>query len=217
MSHLRLLLDVDAVCKLAHWRVLPKVADWLGVTWSECATLSSLRFRASKAITHPDGRLFKDAQVAKEASAIISQMSPMPAPEVSELAPFEDVSGIDSGEAVLLANMSTRPGCTLLTGDKRAIRALGPMALPLQERLAGRVHIIEQAVHAALDREGLDWLRTNVCPWRDLDKAVANVMGSRCDLAEGAVREGLLSYTMEMRNACCPSLISAHPPPSISA
>lgn len=213
MSHLRLLLDVDAVCKLAHWRVLPLVADWLDVKWSECATLSSLRFRASKAITQPDGKLFKDRLIAQEVCTIIDQMSPMPAPGASELAPFEEVAGIDPGEAVLLANMSMQKDCTLLTGDKRALRALGPLALPLRERLAGRVHIIEQAVHAALDREGLDWLRANVCPWREMDKAMANVMGSRCDLADSVVREGLMSYTMEMRNACSPSLISGHPPP----
>jgi len=60
-----------------------------------------------------------------------------------------------------------------------------------------------------LDAFGIDELRARVCTWKDVDKAVAIVMGSRCDQAEASVREGLTCYLGELHALCQPSLIRA--------
>lgn len=53
-----LFIDADALAKLAHWQILPILPTITGMTWNRMATISSLKHRAHRASTKPDGRLF---------------------------------------------------------------------------------------------------------------------------------------------------------------
>jgi hypothetical protein len=207
---MQLLIDVDALCKLAHWRLLAELPGLSGFPLKECASLSSARHRANRALTKPDGKTFRDVAAAQEAVNAIDQMRGVIKIDPTAMSVFEDVAGIDAGEAVLLTALDTNPGARLLTGDKRALRALAELPLEVRQRYAGKIILVECVLLAALNAFGLEWLRERVCPWKEIDKSTIVIMGSRCDLADARVREGIASYIREMVELCDPSLVSEH-------
>ncbi|TFZ02985.1 hypothetical protein EZ313_17330 [Ramlibacter henchirensis] len=202
---MRLAIDIDAAAKLAHWGLLPHIPALLNTDWKGCITLTSLRFRAQKALQKPDGRVFHCTEAAQVALDLCASVG-LP-PDVTLLTELQDVQGIDAGEAVLLSAMHMDRDLCLLTGDKRALRALSAAAPELRGVFAGRVVTVEQVLGAALNRFGLLWLRQNVCPYRHIDKAILIIMGSRCDAGEPSVREAIDAYVMEVRALCDPSLL----------
>jgi hypothetical protein len=202
-----LLVDVDALAKSAHWQLLPEIPECLAVPLAECATLTSARFRAQRALTKPDGKPFHNVEAAQAALDAIAKMLPAVAPDGACLPYLQKVAGIDAGEAVLLssiANSDTR----LLTGDKRALKALANLQPDQRAPFEGRIILIEQLIQQALKRHGLPWLRERICPHLQIDNAMANIMGSRCDAGLESVQEGLASYIGEIERSASPSLIA---------
>lgn len=202
-----LLVDVDAMCKLAHWSLLELLPAVTGVEPSACSTLTSTKFRAIKSLERVDGKVFHSTEAAQAVVHAVGQYSELPQPNPQLLSQFQDVAGIDSGEAVMLARLIEDPGAIFLTGDKRALRAVAAMDEQVRTVIAGRVLPVECVIKCVLDMYGLEELRARVCAWKKVDKAVAIVMGSRCDQGEASVREGLASYLRELHDLCLPSLI----------
>lgn len=200
----RLLIDVDALVKLAHWRMVLELPGLTQIALADCATISSLRHRAQT----PKKPLF----VADHAPGLVieamDQMAALPAPDPAVLAVLQDVPAIDPGEALLFAALHATPDSQLLTGDKRALKALSELPHHVRDPFAGRILVVERVLERALDQHGLEWLRAHVCEWRSIDKAAGFIMGGRCDAAEAAVREGLASYISELAQLCDPSLLA---------
>lgn len=120
-----LLVDVDAIGKLAHWNILPLLPEILGCPWSEIGTVSSLIYRAKRAITKPDGKVFHTSAAAEIAVEAITHMATdLGKPSAHVLEAMSASNHIDAGEAVLLATIADQPNGAFLTGDKRALRAL---------------------------------------------------------------------------------------------
>lgn len=202
-----LLIDVDAMCKLAHWNLLELLPEITGIEASACSTLESTRYRALKSLKKPDGKVFHCEEAAEAVIAAVDGFRELPQPDPSLLTRFQDVAGIDSGEAVMLARLIEDPDTLFLTGDKRALRSVAAMEASVRSIIAARVVPVECVIKCVLDLYGLDELRVRVCAWKSVDKAIAIVMGSRCDLAEAPVREGLTAYLAELQQLCEPSLI----------
>ncbi|CAN7760712.1 hypothetical protein LJR039_007092 [Pseudorhodoferax sp. LjRoot39] len=202
-----LLVDVDAMCKLAHWRLLELLPAITGVEPHACSTLVSTRFRALKSVVKPDGKVFRCGNAAQAVLDALEAFGELPQADAPLLAQFQDVVGIDAGEAVMLARLIEDPQAMFLTGDKRALRAVAAMDQAVRDAIAARVVPVECVITCVLDMYGIEELRARVCPWKDVDKAVAIVMGSRCDSSEASVREGLASYVGELHGMCQPSLI----------
>lgn len=198
-------IDVDAMCKLAHWRILPLLSELTGYAWENMGTLASLKFRALRAIEKPDGRLFHCKEAALLVVACMEEMSPLSPPDPERLGLFQSVAQIDTGEAVLFALTMVDPNGCLLTGDKRSLRAVA--GLDIADELVGRVLIIEQILLKALQTMGRDWILENVCPFREMDKAIGFILGSQCDSAQGAIEEGVASYLREVDQYHNPSLL----------
>lgn len=203
-----LLVDVDAIAKLAHWGLLEDLPSLTGESWDTISTIGSLRYRAQRASSNPDGKLFRCTGAALAVLAAIGRMSDLPEVSADDLSIFQDISGIDVGEAILLATLGNDPQRRLLTGDKRALRSLSEQAVGTRTGFAQRIIVIEQVVLCALDVLGIEELRERICRIRGLDKAIDISMGSRCDASEEAVRTGLRSYIIEMRELCAPSLLA---------
>ncbi len=207
-----LFIDADALSKLAHWSILPLLPELAAIPWSDMATVSSIKFRAQKAATAPDGKLFRCAKAAARSVDAIRQMAVLGAPDASLLATFADMPEIDPGEATLLALVTSSPEHRLLTGDKRALRRLAQLSD--RTRWSGRIFTVEQVLAYCLHLKGREWLLQVACPFRELDKAVANCLGSRCDASASAIREGLTSYIGEINGLCSPSLLGECQEPS---
>lgn len=201
-----LLVDADALAKLSHWNLLDDVEVATGRRWSDASTFSSLRVRAVKAVDRPDGKLFRSSEAAQRASRVLEQMRPLPLVQDSLIAWAERATGIDPGEAQLFS-VAMNSDALVLTGDKRALRTVSALSEAVWRPLCGKVMIVEQVVSVALQQRGLFDLRARICPDREIDRAIAFVMGSNCDASEDSVSEGLRSYVSEIRNLTDPSLL----------
>jgi len=202
-----LFIDVDAACKLAHWNILPLLPELTGIPWSEMATVSSLKYRAQQAANKPDGKLFQSIEAAKTVVFAVEAMSPAGTPDPEMLALLSAIPQIDPGEAVLLALLARDTANKLLTGDKRAIRALAANAAA--KHFEGRLICIEQILDNALRLNGRDWFLANVCPNRSIDKAVSMILGSRCDAQLEILNAGIQSYVNELIRLRDPSILVA--------
>ena len=174
-----LVVHVDALCKLAHWNVLPLLPELTGYSWKEMGTVSSLTYRAKKAMATPDGKLFRSTDAAKAALDAIVKMGEPSEASPSILAGLSDARQIDAGEAVLLATIADDPTGRFLTGDKRALRALSNLSCA--SHFSGKILLLEHILMGCLELKGCNWVLENLCPFREVDKAIAMILGSRCD------------------------------------
>lgn len=202
-----LLVDVDVLAKLAHWGMLPELPTFVGVEWAQMSTVASLRFRAQRAASNPDGKLFHSADAAYAVMHALEQMAPLPTVDPTRLAAFQDATDIDAGEAILFALLDGIADRCVLTGDKRAVRALSQLPAARRALLEGRILVLEAVFLKALHLRGIEWLRERVCPSRGLDKTIAIALGGRCDAPPAAVIEALHSYRRELAVLCTPCLL----------
>lgn len=200
-----LYVDADALSKLSHWNILPLLPELTGYSWHDIATISSLKHRAARAQEKPDGKLFHSVEAAKMACICISQMGQMSEPNTDVMALLSESQQIDSGEALLLAVAANDPNGCLLTGDKRALRALSQHNSAFL--FVGRILVIEQIIFACLQAKGRDWLLENVCPYKHADKAISFILGSQCDGSMESIVEGINSYVDEIVRLYNPSLL----------
>lgn len=204
-----LLLDADAVCKLANWRLLNELPHLVGIAPENMMAVSSLIYRAKKSIDKLDTRLFVEAEAARIAVEFLQQTAPLPEAPADLLAVFQDVADIDVGEAILFSVLLQYSEYKVLTGDKRALRALANVPDDVRKALAGRVICLEQIIVKALAVNGLDRLREWICPHKSIDGSIAIVMGSRCDADQVAVEEGLNSFVGEISSLYDPDILSS--------
>lgn len=203
-----LLLDVDAVCKLGNWQLLNELPNLTGVAPKNMMTVGSLIHRAKRSAEKLDKRLFVNEASACNVVEFLQCTSALHEPTPERLAIFQDMADIDVGEAILFSVLLQYSGYNVVTGDKRSIRALTAVPKDIREALAGRVICLEQIMVKALSILGLARLQERVCPHRDIDRSISNVMGSRCDADEAAVVEGLNSYINELNKLYIPSMLA---------
>lgn len=197
-----LLIDVDVLGKCAHWDMLSELPTLLGIAQADMATVSSFKYRAARASSKPDGKLFLTVEAAARAAEFVAVFSSLPEPDAFYLAALANVSGIDPGEAILFSVAASNERSIVLTGDKRAISALGASNSVATKKLNGRIIVMEQVVRAALEARGINWLRDHICRHHKIDKAIAVAMGSGCDASENSVKAGLISYIGSIRRSC---------------
>ncbi len=201
----RLIVDVDALVKLAHWGLLGELEGATGIPPVRQATVESIRFRA---VRH-DPKLFRDATVADYLAVALSQFGAAWRPDAEVVARLQGIAGLDAGEITLIAMLCSDPQAMLVTGDKRALLALAAPGLEdIVKRIAGRIVCLEQVVLSALDRLGVGTLATSIGPHRDLDVAVRCAVPLPPYAVELEVRKGLLSYIEDLRKGA-PSLLYA--------
>ena len=199
----RLAVDVDALVKLAHWGLLGELEGATGIPLERQATVASIRFRAARR----DPKLFRDAAVATRLADALSQFGAAWRPDAGIVARLQSIAGLDAGEITLIAMLCSDRQAVLVTGDKRALRALAAPGLEdIVERVAGRIACLEQVVLHALDHLGVGTLAKSIEPHRDLDVAVRCAVPLPPYALELEVRNGLLSYIEDLRKDV-PSLL----------
>jgi hypothetical protein len=115
---------------------------------------------------------------------------------------------LDGGESQLLAMMLTRDLRLLMTGDKRAVRAIDRLA---DHRLPARfVCCLEQLVLVFVRRLGVAFVREHVCKKPAADKAMATCFACHSSVSDtAAVVEGLCSFIEDLRKSARRVLIAA--------
>lgn len=188
MASSRLLADNDALIKAVHWDLLDLVPALVDGTWADVACLPTFPPRVHRA----EPRLFTDPTVAAQLETQLKLCGELPAPDVSVLTALQAEPGIDAGELLLVGALATVPNALLLTGDKRALRALAGTATAAA--LQHRCICIEQLLWLALDHHGAAPLLDRVRRWEPRDQSAMAIFGRTGDKSEVDLREGLVSY-----------------------
>lgn len=185
----RVYADNDILLKAAHWQLLDEVPACAQADWTQVSVLDSLAHRARRA----DRRLFRAPVFSQELLARLAKCAPLPNPPPAIVAQLQSVTGLDAGEVILVACAIADPESRLLTGDKRALRALATGSCrSVALALKGRIVCVEHLVHHALDRMGAEALALAIGPYRSEDTAMACIVSPHA--TEASIREGLGSY-----------------------
>lgn len=163
---MRLIIDTDVFCKLAISDLLSDALSVLGVASNECGRLPALPHMLRR------GKLPK-TYGEKSCAGIISvakSMEVIPEGDASWLDRLTPVQDIDAGEAQLFSS-AAQNHLLLMTGDKRALRALKNIT-GYAEALAGRIVVLEAILLALCDRLGSIEVRRRLSPVTATDKAL---------------------------------------------
>ena len=199
------LADNDIILKLALCDLLDEAVAALDATHGEVYVLNTARFKLISPNKPSRGRVKPDEPAYSRLCAFfeaVRLIDVTPPPE--EQLAFDDLAGIDAGEAVLFSASTHYAGSRLVTGDKRSLIALAaagtPVCAAVCKRLVGRVICFEQVVLRLIERLGFDSVRDRVVPARNCDTALRLVFGSGLTADESGVRDGLASYVGDLRS-----------------
>lgn len=200
------LADNDIILKLAVCDLLAEAVAALDSTYGEVYVLNSAKYKLISPNKPLRGKVKPDEPAyerLQEFFGAVREIDSVPAPD--EQLAFDDVPGIDAGEAVLFSATTHHPDARVATSDKRSLVALatagGPVCDGVCVRLAGRVVCFEQIVLRLIDRRGFDWVRDRAVPARGCDTALRLVFGSGLTADETGVRSGLASYINDLRDS----------------
>ena len=186
---MKLLVDTDAFCKLSVIGLLQDALDILGVDITECSKLAPLPYMLRK------GRL-RNAYGGAKCDAMLQIAEGMPT-MVQATDSWRDklisVQAIDTGEAQMFA-AGAETGLLVMTGDKRAIRALKNVD-DFPEALAGHIIVLEAMLIALCDKIGVDEVRKRAQVLNLQDNMFQNCFSP----GTTDPRVGLLSYYNELK------------------
>ena len=207
------LADNDIILKLARCDLLSEAVAALGITVADVLVLNSAVHKLLSPMK-PGKGIVKQGEPEYERLRVFFDSVRMIdlAPPPDELLAFNDVLGIDTGEAVLFSATGVYADYLLATSDKRSLIALcgagGEVCGRVRDRLKGRVVCFEQTILSILDRVGFAPILAKVVPNRHCDMALRAVFGSGLSATESRVREGLSSYIEDLRRQTIDLLVS---------
>lgn len=187
------LSDNDIISKLARCDLLDALPHHLGISHAEIWVLSSSVYALRKRLTNAPEALASleafYARVTKIADADV---------DTSALLAISS-TGIDAGEAILAAKAIALDGALLVTGDKRAIKALS--TLPegsVKASLAGKVLCFEALVLQMIEKYGFHEIGPRCTKGRDGDGVLAMAFGPGRNEAHAV--ECLSSYITSLKS-----------------
>ena len=204
----QVLVDNDVVLKACCYDLVDEVIDFLAGTDRTVHVLGVARFVLGRAISKRGNIADKD-RAADRLARLLGRVALLE-PEEDELllaAGFEEAAqsrgvDLDGGESQLLAVLVARSARLLITGDKRAIRAIEPIVAErgCGEQVARRIACLEQVAMALVGRLGGETIRQRVCAEPAIDKSLAacfSCASGTCILE--FILEGLASYIKDLR------------------
>lgn len=205
---MKALVDNDIVFKGACYELLPDVLATVCPQEDQVGILGAARFVVSKRIQKTPINKGINAALANleeflhRALAIEPTVAEQTIAAELELAALNSSVSLDAGESQLCAVLIQRAVPWLLTGDKRAIRAIEQLLNSDAQlaAIAGKVKCLEQLVLAAItgDDERANSFREKVCAEAHIDKTLSICFS--CSSAEANdYGEGLRSYICDLR------------------
>ncbi|WP_192249527.1 hypothetical protein [Mesorhizobium silamurunense] len=196
-------LDNDVVLKTCSYGAGAELVELSTTGNLAPAILALARFTLRSRVER--SRVLVDAQNASaQLDAILAQLRFLePTPEEVEIAAdFEAAAtkanlSFDAGESQLVAMLMARGGVALVSGDKRAAKAMSVVVPELERRLV----CLEQVLHSIIARFGLEPLRSSVCREKSSDRAVTNCFQCSSQQVEApSVLQALESYLRSLRS-----------------
>lgn len=205
---LRSVVDNDVILKISCYELLAQLETALGGA-NRIGVLGAARFVISKALQR---KVAGDSEsVVNAFQAFVGRVEELePTTDEIELATeMEEVAnrealGLDAGESQLCAIAITRGVESLLTGDKRAVKAAESLKphLPALSNLDGRIACLEQVILGIVSLIGFHEVRVRVCKEISADTALS--ICCKCwhpNLPEDAdMQDAFQSYINNLRN-----------------
>ena len=192
-----LLLDSDVFVLLAGAGLLPSLIVGTGYDLETTRRLDPLPYMlrgGSMVGRYPQGV----RQKALAWCAEIPAVEEAPDPElIDQLTTIQDV---DPGEAFLFALVAEMDHALLVTGDKRACRAI-QRSVDLRElkaRLAGKVLCLEAVLQLLLEQLGYAELVDALNPVREYNQTLRILLSQGALTPETSFRDGLESYLADL-------------------
>ena len=197
---MKLLVDTDAFCKLSVSGLFFKAINLLEADLTECARLPALPYMLKKGKL----RTMYGPAVCDALIPIAHSMPRMPIVDYSNdvwLDKLTSVQSIDPGEAQLLA-MGAATGSLVMTGDKRALRAVKNIG-DFSHSLSGRIVVLETILIALCDRFGPAKIRQYIP-----ELAASDMMVKVCFSSSNTdPRDGLNSYYNDLKTSLDPLVL----------
>ena len=196
----RLLIDNDALLKLARYGLLDTAITAFGASPSDVRVLATAKY----SLLPTKNRLLRckdEASAARLEDFLSKTVSLSTADTDAELLDtLNAVPSIDAGEALLLAAGASDGEAVIITGDKRALAALcsDDSVSHVAHALAGRVASLEVLFWQMVEQHFHD---TQLCVRSnpDIDKALSNAFGMSAPASLDSAREALASYIRHLR------------------
>lgn len=190
-------LDSDVVRKLAAYALLTQVPAAFGCQPSECWVLPTLKFQLKLNHAAKASAILGSQVAVDEVTAFVAQAKEITDVSVSaaNLVLALDLDGLDAGERTLIAWLLTETQHLMLTGDKRAVCALGRIdpASPVAQHRQ-RIRCLETIMLRFLEHLGFQPISDAVRSRPDADTALRAVFGNTVASDENSVLSGLHSY-----------------------
>ncbi len=200
MSFTGVLIDSDAFLLLAGAGLLDRAVAALGLAPEAARRLPALEAQITRGrklrARWPAGPLEKALLACRRIPPVREQ----PAVEIHQS--LLEVDAIDDGEALLYALLSGRPAFALVSGDKRAMKAVATDARlsEIRAAVAGRVVCLEWIVRSMLEDLGLDPICRHLDPVLAMNETLGIVFSPGARQSPGQARAGLDSYLAELRS-----------------
>jgi hypothetical protein len=202
------LMDNDIILKTCCYGVVDEVLGCVSGKASTIHVLGMVRYVLGKAIANR--KYISDREGAASRLSYLLGKVALIEPDDDELslaAEFEQTAQslgveLDGGESQLLAVLIRRSSALLLTGDKRAIRAIEPIfqSSDYRRQVERRVACLEQIMMAVVGRHGAETIHQRVCSEATVDKSLAacfSCSSGTCNLQ--SILDGLASYIRNLR------------------
>jgi hypothetical protein len=184
-------IDNDVLQKLATFDLFDETIALFGASTSEINILTTAKHKFQQDWDNVKAGKHRDPEaqfVNYERTVGLAKMLPQIVESEIDIDLFNQLStfeNIDQGEAILTAHVAQflrKEGigeAFILTGDKRYLKALAPVTIPIIESLfSHKFWCLEQLILWNIDAYGFESVRDKVVSERDCDKALKVVFGS---------------------------------------
>lgn len=205
-----LICDNDIVLKLTAFGLLDDVIQSL--EGEQIFVLEAARYRLRKPgrqtrRAHSEETIARALEFCKTSNALSEEVTDEDAVAMGSASYFNadgQECKIDGGELALFSKAYYEPSSYLLTGDKRALYALGKhrevetRTATIHRQMTGRVVCLESSLELCICELGFETARARIVPNCNCDSATRAAFGSGLKAEETNVRNALNSYIVEL-------------------
>jgi len=214
-------IDNDVLKKLITFELFDRTLDLFNCSYQQVNILETAQYKFEgdwRKLKKGKSRKTEDKLIKYEEVVALAKILPQISEVSVAIEIFEQLSSfenIDPGEAILtshaIALLKKDEDAQIFTGDKRFLIALAQVDLPeINSYLKHRMWCLEQLVLKNIDYYGFEWVREQIVPVRDCDRAIKAVFGSGDQSSSCNAIPTLKQYIEDVR-ASTGSLLSLYP------
>jgi len=190
-------IDNDALLKLATYDLFDLTLTTLNIKAKEVQILSTAKYVLLPAKQRL--RLCGTEECAQRLESFITKAAKLNADSVNPemLDTFSGIVNINAGEAILFAMAASLPDSHVITGDKRAIKALNGLEYA-HNVLTGRIFPLEILLKLIIERD-FEQIQANVRSNPSADTALTIAFGHSTPATFESTQSALNSYIEHLR------------------